>query len=98
MACPVSGVSNKGALPAAPPLPAPYRLPCLSSRRSLYSTESTSACHDASIMLSATPTVPHVSFPSPDVINTRVLAAVAFASAKPAEGGTGATIVLLKRA
>ena len=54
----------------------------LSSRRSLYSIESTSACHDASMMFSATPTVPHVSSPSPDVISTRVCAAVPFDSSR----------------
>lgn len=53
-----------------------------SSRRSLYSIESTSACHDASMMFSATPTVPHVSSPSPDVISTRVCAAVPFDSSR----------------
>ena len=47
-----------------------------SSRRSLYSIESTSASQDASMMFSATPTVPHVSSPSPDVISTRVFAPV----------------------
>src|SRR4029453_8613828 len=46
-----------------------------SSRRSLYSTESTRACQDASMMFQATPTVPHVSSPSAEVIRTRVLAA-----------------------
>jgi hypothetical protein len=54
----------------------------LSSRRNLYSIESTSACHDASMMFSATPTVPHVSSPSPDVISTRVCAAVPFDSSR----------------
>ena len=44
---------------------------------SLYSTLSTSASHDASMMFSDTPTVPQVSRPSDDSINTRVLAAVA---------------------
>ena len=56
--------------------------PRLSSLRSLYSIESTSACHDASMMFSATPTVPHVSSPSPDVISTRVCAAVPFDSSR----------------
>ena len=56
--------------------------PCRSSARSLYSTESTSARQDASMMLSATPTVPHVSRLSPEVINTRVLAAVPFDSSR----------------
>src|SRR5437867_10917310 len=53
-----------------------------SSRRSLYSIESTSACQDASMMLSATPTVPHVSSPSPEVISTRVFAAVPLDSSR----------------
>lgn len=53
-----------------------------SSLRSLYSIESTSACHEASMMFSATPTVPHVSAPSPDVISTRVCAAVPFDSSR----------------
>src|SRR5207302_10406008 len=53
-----------------------------SSRRSLYSIESTSACQDASMMLSATPTVPHVSSPSPEVMSTRVLAAVPLDSSR----------------
>src|SRR5262249_4725173 len=52
------------------------------ARRSLYSMESTSACQEASMMLSATPTVPHVSSPSPEVISTRVLAAVPFDSSR----------------
>src|SRR5690242_13363823 len=56
--------------------------PRRSSARSLYSTESTSARQDASMMLSATPTVPHVSRVSPDVISTRVLAAVPFDSSR----------------
>ena len=53
-----------------------------SSRRSLYSTESTSACQDASMMLQATPTVPHVSSPSAEVMSTRVLAAVPLVSSR----------------
>src|SRR5438309_5323854 len=56
--------------------------PRLSSARSLYSTESTSARHDASMMLLATPTVPHVSRSSPEVMSTRVLAAVPFDSSR----------------
>src|SRR5204863_8198325 len=56
--------------------------PRLSSARSLYSTESTSARHDASMMLLATPTVPHVSRSSPEVTSTRVLAAVPFDSSR----------------
>lgn len=52
------------------------------SARSLYSTESTSACQEASMMLSATPTVPQVSRPSPEVISTRVLAAVPLDSSR----------------
>src|SRR5262245_15720314 len=58
------------------------RWPRRSSRRSLYSTESTRACHEASMMLSATPTVPHVSSPSPDVMSTRVRAAVPLDSSR----------------
>src|SRR5262245_25444936 len=58
------------------------RCPRRSSRRSLYSTESTRACQEASMMLSATPTVPHVSSPSPEVMSTRVFAAVALASSR----------------
>src|SRR5689334_25187788 len=50
--------------------------PRRSSARSLYSTESTSARQEASMMLSATRTVPHVSRVSPEVISTRVSAAV----------------------
>ena len=53
-----------------------------SSRRSLYSIESTSACHEASMMFSATPTVPQVSSPSPDVMRTRVLAPVPIDSSR----------------
>src|SRR5437773_788085 len=53
-----------------------------SSARSLYSTESTRASQEASMMLSATPTVPHVSCASPEVISTRVLAAVPFDSSR----------------
>src|SRR5262249_35117342 len=59
-----------------------HRRPCLSSRRSLYSIESTRACHEASMMLSATPTVPQVSFPSPEVTSTRVFAAVPLDSSR----------------
>src|SRR5579862_1600528 len=47
-----------------------------SSLNSLYSTESTSASQLASMMLSCTPTVPHVSLPSVLSMMTRVLAAV----------------------
>jgi len=43
----------------------------------LYSTLSTSASHDASMMFGETPTVPHVLVPSLDSMTTRVLAAVA---------------------
>src|SRR5581483_537875 len=53
-----------------------------SSARSLYSTESTSASQEASMMLSATPTVPQVSLASPEVISTRVFAAVPFDSSR----------------
>src|SRR6266851_2627857 len=70
-------------LPPPPAAPPPrHRLPCFSSRLNFYSTESTSACHDASMILSATPTVPQVSLPSPEVMRTRVLAAVAFDSSR----------------
>ena len=46
------------------------------SSRILYSTESTSARHVASIMLSLAPTVPQVASPSVDSINTRVIASL----------------------
>ena len=49
--------------------------PCARRAAACTRSESTSACHDASMMLSATPTVPHVSSPSPEVMSTRVLAA-----------------------
>ena len=49
---------------------------CSESLNSLYSIESTSASHDASIMFSLTPTVPHTSEPSRDSITTRTRAAV----------------------
>src|SRR5262249_10542709 len=58
------------------------RLLLRSSRRSLYSMESTRACQEASMMLSATPTVPHVSLPSPEVMSTRVRAAVPLLSSR----------------
>src|ERR1041384_3305107 len=47
-----------------------------SSLNNLYSTESTSASQLASMMLSSTPTVPHVSVPWVLSMMTRVLAAV----------------------
>src|ERR1043166_9261045 len=47
-----------------------------SSLNNLYSTESTRASQLASMMLSSTPTVPHVSVPSVLSMMTRVLAAV----------------------
>src|SRR5262245_14473304 len=59
-----------------------YRRPFFSSLLSLYSIESTRACQEASMMLSATPTVPQVSSPSPEVTRTRVLAAVPLDSSR----------------
>ena len=52
-----------------------YRFYCLSFC-SLYSTESTSACHEASMMFSETPTVPQIESLSRDSIITRTRAAV----------------------
>jgi len=46
------------------------------SSRILYSTESTSARHVASMMLSLAPTVPQVASPSVDSISTRVIASL----------------------
>lgn len=44
---------------------------CPSVLKSLYSMLSTMACHEASIIFSETPTVPHFSCSSPDSIRTR---------------------------
>ena len=49
---------------------------CSSSLNSLYSNESSSARHDASMMFSLTPTVPQTASPSRHSITTRTRAAV----------------------
>ena len=47
-----------------------------------YSSASTSASHDASMMFSETPTVPQLCSPSPDSMSTRVIAPVPFFSSR----------------
>ncbi len=60
--------------------PRSRRRPC-----SGYSSESTSACHEAAMTFSPTPIVPQTSFPSEASISTRVMAPVAVALVEDAD-------------
>ncbi len=57
-----------------------YSTPVSPADEMPYSSASTSASHEASMMFSETPTVPQLCSPSPDSMSTRVIAAVPFFS------------------